>query len=238
MASSTRILLRLPVRTSPFNSSLKSIASRNSRQALPRQTFQSTYRRSYASAPETKSSKTGLYIALGLALAGGAGGYFYLNNGSVSTLKSGSSGESRGAITPKKDDYQKVYNEIAKLLEEKDDYDDGSYGPVIVRLAWHCSGTYDKATGTGGSNGATMRFAPEGDHGANAGLKAARDFLQPVKGMLPFKAIPLLLLRQPSSHFHSREVSLDNLLGPLDSCWCLFNSRNARPSHPLAPWSY
>lgn len=42
---------------------------------------------------------------------------------------------------------------------------------------------YDKETGTGGSNGATMRFAPEGDHGANAGLKAARDFLEPIKGM-------------------------------------------------------
>jgi len=26
-----------------------------------------------------------------------------------------------------------------------------------------------------------MRFAPEGDHGANAGLLAARDFLEPVK---------------------------------------------------------
>ena len=42
--------------------------------------------------------------------------------------------------------------------------------------------SYDKETNTGGSNGATMRFAPEGDHGANAGLKAARDFLEPVKG--------------------------------------------------------
>jgi cytochrome c peroxidase len=42
--------------------------------------------------------------------------------------------------------------------------------------------SYDAMTGTGGSNGATMRFAPEGDHGANAGLKAARDFLEPVKG--------------------------------------------------------
>lgn len=42
------------------------------------------------------------------------------------------------------------------------DYDDGSYGPVLVRLAWHTSGTYDKNTNTGGSNGATMRCAAGG----------------------------------------------------------------------------
>ena len=27
-----------------------------------------------------------------------------------------------------------------------------------------------------------MRFTPESDHGANNGLKVARDFLEPVKG--------------------------------------------------------
>jgi cytochrome c peroxidase len=31
-----------------------------------------------------------------------------------------------------------------------------------------------------------MRFPPEGDHGANAGLKAARDFLEPVKQAFPW----------------------------------------------------
>ena len=31
-----------------------------------------------------------------------------------------------------------------------------------------------------------MRFAPEGDHGANAGLKAARDFMEPVKVKFPW----------------------------------------------------
>ena len=31
-----------------------------------------------------------------------------------------------------------------------------------------------------------MRFAPEGDHGANAGLKHARDFLEPVKAKFPW----------------------------------------------------
>lgn len=56
---------------------------------------------------------------------------------------------------------------------------------------------YDKETGTGGSNGATMRFAPEGDHGANAGLKAARDFLEPIKGMY-FVVPALFKIRAPS----------------------------------------
>lgn len=50
------------------------------------------------------------------------------------------------------EDYQEVYNAIAERLE-KENYDDGSFGPVLVRLAWHASGTYDKKTNTGGSNG-------------------------------------------------------------------------------------
>jgi cytochrome c peroxidase len=120
-----------------------------------------------------------MYIGIGALALGGAGYYFYTQgNGS---LYSGSASETKGIFTPKQEDYQKVYNEIAERLEENPEYDDGSMGPVLVRLAWHASGTFDKETGTGGSNGATMRFAPEGDHGANAGLLAARDFLEPVK---------------------------------------------------------
>ena len=72
------------------------------------------------------------------------------------------------------------------VVQDEDDYDDGSYGPVVLRLGWHASGTYDAATGTGGSNGATMRFAPEKEHGANSGLKAARDFLEPIKEQFPW----------------------------------------------------
>jgi cytochrome c peroxidase len=147
---------------------------------LPRQAFRQQSRRGYASRP-TKSSSSGLLIGIGALALGGAGYYAYTkSNGS---LLAGSAGETKGIFTPKFEDYQKVYNEVAARLEEKDDYDDGSYGPVLVRLAWHASGTYDAETGTGGSSGATMRFAPEGDHGANAGLKAARDFLEPVKGI-------------------------------------------------------
>ena len=124
--------------------------------------------------PKASGSSSLLYVAAAAALAGG----FFLYNQT--------SGAAAADFKPTKADYQKVYNEIAGRLEEKDDYDDGSYGPVLVRLAWHCSGTYDKETKTGGSNGATMRFAPEGDHGANAGLKHARDFLEPVKAKFPW----------------------------------------------------
>jgi len=79
-----------------------------------------------------------------------------------------------------------VYNKIAALLDEAGEYDDGSYGPVILRLAWHSAGTYDKETNTGGSNYATMRFVPESLHGANSGLHVARDLMENVKKEFPW----------------------------------------------------
>jgi len=74
--------------------------------------------------------------------------------------------------------------DIVKILEN-DKYDDGSYGPVFVRLAWHACGTYEKASNTGGSDGATMRYEPEAKHGANAGLAVARGLLEEVKKKHP-----------------------------------------------------
>jgi len=89
-------------------------------------------------------------------------------------------------FVPTKDDYIKVYNRITELLEDAGDYDDGSYGPVLLRLAWHASGTYDKETKTGGSNYATMRFEPEALHGANAGLQVGRELMEKVKQEFPW----------------------------------------------------
>jgi len=62
-------------------------------------------------------------------------------------------------------------------------------GPVFVRLAWHDSGTFDvnikedwpKAGGAIGS----IRFDPEINHGANAGLAGAIKLLEPVKEKYP-----------------------------------------------------
>jgi cytochrome c peroxidase len=55
-----------------------------------------------------------------------------------------------------------------------------------VRLAWHSAGTYDAATGTGGSNGAGVRYEAEGGDPANAGLQHARAFLEPIKSAHPW----------------------------------------------------
>jgi catalase (peroxidase I) len=82
-------------------------------------------------------------------------------------------------------DWNSVRKAIAELLDSNLDYDDGSYGPVFVRLAWHAAGTYDKVSKTGGSNGATMRFSPESTDGANAGLDRARKLLEAVKAKFP-----------------------------------------------------
>lgn len=160
--------------------------TRSARFVVPSQTFRKQWQRGYATDKEDQPDKyegnpTGLIVGA-VALLAGAGVY------GLYTQKPELFGQAPKSsfFIPRFEDYQKVYDAIAKRLEEHDDYDDGSYGPVLLRLAWHASGTYDKLTNTGGSNGATMRFAPEGDHGANAGLKAARDFLEPIREAFPW----------------------------------------------------
>lgn len=61
--------------------------------------------------------------------------------------------------------------------------------PVFVRLAWHDSGTYDDNVkgdwpAAGGAIG-SIRFDPEINHGANAGLAGAVKLLEPVKKEFP-----------------------------------------------------
>jgi len=81
-------------------------------------------------------------------------------------------------------DVKAVRADIAKLLD-REGYDDGSYGPLLIRLAWHAAGTFCAADGSGGSNGATIRFHPEANYGANAGLAIARNLLEPIKQKYP-----------------------------------------------------
>lgn len=174
MASASRTLTAA-LRSAPRQQAFRSTATWRSAQL-----FQQTARRGYSSeAPKTAHSNW-IWGAVAGGLALGAGGYYAFREKNFSAAKT------QTIFTPTKDDYQKVYDAIAKKLIDEDDYEDGSYGPVVLRLGWHASGTYDAETGTGGSNGATMRFDPEADHGANAGLKVARDFLEPIKQQFPW----------------------------------------------------
>ncbi len=83
-------------------------------------------------------------------------------------------------------DYKAVEADLRKLIENAGDkYDDGSYGPLLIRLAWHAAGNYSKYDHTGGTNGATMRYKAEASHGGNAGLNIARDLLDGIKKKYP-----------------------------------------------------
>ncbi|CAF1004015.1 unnamed protein product [Didymodactylos carnosus] len=97
----------------------------------------------------------------------------------LTTSDSDSKKDSSGKV-----DYKSVREAIANLLDVEG-YDDGSYGPLFVRLAWHASGTYSAIDKSGGSNGGCMRFEPESKWGANSGLQIAREVLEKVKKQHP-----------------------------------------------------
>lgn len=124
MASTARTLTRALSRAGPA-ASLRA----TTRVTLPRQAqaVRAGGRRGYSSGPSSSGSKSGIYWGLGALAAGGAGYYYY--------SKGGDKVASTAEFKPSKEDYQKVYDAIAKQLVEKDDYDDGSYGPVCCSVA-------------------------------------------------------------------------------------------------------
>ena len=159
------------------------------------QGFSQQSERGFASSTPKTTPANASYVLGGFAVALLSGaGYFGITHSPAHAEQppiqpskgSGASVPTKGFQTQTLADYQAVYDAIAQKLIDEDEYDDGSYGPVVLRLGWHSSGTYDAETGTGGSNGATMRFDPEGEHAANSGLKHARDFLESIKDQFPW----------------------------------------------------
>eukprot|EP00798_Chlamydomonas_sp_ICE-L_P019265 gene19265-25901_t len=76
----------------------------------------------------------------------------------------------------------------AAKVELKEVITSKSSNPIIVRLAWHDSGTYNKNISewpTRGGANASIRFKPEISHGCNAGLNSAVDIIEPVKAKFP-----------------------------------------------------
>lgn len=94
--------------------------------AVSKKPFARPLSRFYATEPAPqKGSGSTVWLLLGLAVAAGGGYYFYTSSDDAeSILKSGKqSAKAAAGFTPKFDDYQKVYNKIAGLLDEAGDYD-------------------------------------------------------------------------------------------------------------------
>ena len=135
MASTARGFTRTALRSSFRPTG----AARTTANRFARQQWQ---HRGYADSASPKAGGSGggtaILWLLGLGAVGGGGFFYYSQNKELFGAKE----QAASVFTPKYDDYQRVYNAIAKRLQEQDEYEDGSYGPVILRLAWHASGTF------------------------------------------------------------------------------------------------
>merc|ERR1712027_257340 len=83
------------------------------------------------------------------------------------------------AIPESEVDYDAVKQDVLALLPDAD-ADFQTWGPLMVRLGWHCSGTYRQTDHIGGCNGARIRHDPEASWGSNKDVDLALARLEPV----------------------------------------------------------
>lgn len=107
---------------------------------------------------------------------------------SVAPMKLRTAAGRKGVITlqsvASKDELKGAQQMIDELLDKT------SANPIMVRLAWHDSGTYDSNMKDAewpkaGGAIASIMHKPEIEHGANAGLAGAVEMLKPIKAKYP-----------------------------------------------------
>ncbi|HVV24677.1 MAG TPA: catalase/peroxidase HPI, partial [Pseudonocardiaceae bacterium] len=81
-------------------------------------------------------------------------------------------------------DLDALARDVDAVLTTSQDWwpaDFGHYGPLVVRMVWHCAGTYRVRDGRGGAATGMQRFAPQNSWPDNRNLDKARRLLWPVK---------------------------------------------------------